>query len=210
MRGLAGRGAPALLKNPKTLNSAQERGWTLAWAHVRGGGELGRAWHEAATRAAKVTSVTDLEACADWLVAARLAAPGRVALVAESAGGLTAGAALMQRPGAYGAAVLQVGRLPCLRLPCTMHLRSAFSAIPMTLSRYGAVAQMCLTGERHCIRKQAYIGRNKQAGVDRRGPLQLEHAETGTPEVGLLLSSGQVLLLPRRRMSGCYIPTALP
>ena len=58
--------------NPQTLSPAQERGWTLAWAHVRGGGELGRAWHEAATRAAKAASVTDLEACADWLVAARL------------------------------------------------------------------------------------------------------------------------------------------
>ena len=74
---------------------------------MRGGGELGRAWHEAATRSAKLTSVTDLEACADWLAAAGLAAAGRLALVAESAGGLTAGAALVRRPGAYGAAVLQ-------------------------------------------------------------------------------------------------------
>ncbi len=85
----------------------QARGWTLAWAHVRGGGECGRAWHEAAVRRAKAASVADLEACADWLAAAGLAAPGRVALRGASAGGLAAGAALVRRPRRYGAAVLQ-------------------------------------------------------------------------------------------------------
>jgi prolyl oligopeptidase PreP (S9A serine peptidase family) len=74
---------------------------------VRGGGECGRAWHEAAVRRAKATSVSDLEACADWLAAAGLAAPGCVVLRGASAGGLAAGAALVRRPKRYGAAVLQ-------------------------------------------------------------------------------------------------------
>ena len=74
---------------------------------MRGGGECGRAWHEAAVRRAKATSVSDLEACADWLAATGLAAPGCVALRGASAGGLAAGAALVRRPKRYGAAVLQ-------------------------------------------------------------------------------------------------------
>lgn len=46
------------------------RGWVLALAHVRGGGELGRRWHAAGRGGAKATSVDDLEACLDHLVSA--------------------------------------------------------------------------------------------------------------------------------------------
>ena len=45
------------------------RGWVLALAHVRGGGELGRRWHTAGRGAAKANSAADLEACLDHLVA---------------------------------------------------------------------------------------------------------------------------------------------
>eukprot|EP00887_Chlorella_sp_A99_P000935 scaffold5.g935.t1 len=45
------------------------RGWVLALAHVRGGGELGRAWHAAGRAALKGNSGADLEACLDHLVA---------------------------------------------------------------------------------------------------------------------------------------------
>lgn len=44
------------------------RGWLLALAHVRGGGELGRRWHAAGRGAAKHKSVDDLEACLDLLL----------------------------------------------------------------------------------------------------------------------------------------------
>lgn len=46
------------------------RGWVLALAHVRGGGELGRGWHAAGRGKHKPTSATDLEACLQHLVAA--------------------------------------------------------------------------------------------------------------------------------------------
>ncbi|KAK9845992.1 hypothetical protein WJX81_007901 [Elliptochloris bilobata] len=128
--------------------SLLERGWTLAWAHVRGGCELGRAWHAAATRGAKVLSVTDLETCADWLVAAGLAAPGRVALVAESAGGLAAGAALVRRPGRYGAAVLQAPLVDALTtmldsgLPLTAHERDELGDPAAEPAEFAALAAL--------------------------------------------------------------------
>ncbi len=46
------------------------RGWVVALAHVRGGGELGRRWHAAGRGAHKANSVADLEACLDHLIAA--------------------------------------------------------------------------------------------------------------------------------------------
>lgn len=44
------------------------RGWVLALAHVRGGGELGRRWHAGGRGAHKANSAADLEACLDLLV----------------------------------------------------------------------------------------------------------------------------------------------
>lgn len=70
--------------------------WVVAIAHIRGGGELGRAWHRSATGAQKVLSVTDLEACMDWLVQQGYTQHGSIALEAHSAGALPA-AALVNR-----------------------------------------------------------------------------------------------------------------
>lgn len=44
------------------------RGWVVALAHVRGGGELGRRWHAAGRGAHKPNSIADLEACLDHLI----------------------------------------------------------------------------------------------------------------------------------------------
>ncbi|GAB4817005.1 hypothetical protein N2152v2_004051 [Parachlorella kessleri] len=107
--------------------SLLQRGWVLALAHVRGGGELGRRWHAAGRAANKQRSVEDLEACIDALVEAGLAQPGRLALEALSAGGLTAGALLNRRPGSVSAALLEAPFVDVLTamcdpgLPLTMH-----------------------------------------------------------------------------------------
>ncbi|EFN57461.1 hypothetical protein CHLNCDRAFT_51004 [Chlorella variabilis] len=94
------------------------RGWVLALAHVRGGGELGRRWHAAGRGGAKATSVDDLEACLDHLVSAGYTAPGMVALEAHSAGGLAAGALLNRRPNALGAALLEAPFVDVLSAMC--------------------------------------------------------------------------------------------
>lgn len=42
------------------------QGWLVVYAHVRGGGEVGRAWYEAATRQHKANSVADLKVRSSW------------------------------------------------------------------------------------------------------------------------------------------------
>lgn len=66
----------------------------LAVAHVRGGGHLGPAWHEAGRGGHNKAAVSalDLEACAELLVRLGLAHPQRIALEASSAGACGRGA----------------------------------------------------------------------------------------------------------------------
>jgi len=74
--------------------SLLRRGWAIAWAHVRGGGERGRAWHDAARQGNKVQSVWDLADAVSFLLARDLVTPGLLCVKASSAGGLTLGAVL--------------------------------------------------------------------------------------------------------------------
>ena len=83
------------------------RGWAVALAHVRGGGELGRRWHAAGRGAAKGASVSDLLACATALLDMGVAAPGRIAGHAVSAGGLTLAAAAASSPELFSALILE-------------------------------------------------------------------------------------------------------
>ncbi|MGY3412920.1 S9 family peptidase (plasmid) [Bradyrhizobium sp. 155] len=80
-----------------------DRGFRIAIAHVRGGGELGRAWHEAGRRRAKTTSIADFIACAEYTREVRLAS--NIYAMGESAGGVLVGAALNARPDLFCAAV---------------------------------------------------------------------------------------------------------
>ncbi len=80
-----------------------DRGFRIAIAHVRGGGELGRVWHEAGRRRTKPTSIADFVACAEYTREVGLASS--VYAMGESAGGVLVGAALNARPNLFRAAV---------------------------------------------------------------------------------------------------------
>ena len=86
-----------------------ERGGMLAIAHVRGGSELGRAWHEANVARGHATAVEDTIDVVEHLVRDRWIAPGRAALLGTSCGAATAGNAALSRPDLITAASLQVG-----------------------------------------------------------------------------------------------------
>jgi prolyl oligopeptidase len=71
-----------------------ERGGVYAYAHVRGGGELGEAWHQAAIKTRKMNSISDFIACAEFLFDERYTSSERLAIEGGSAGGILVGGAL--------------------------------------------------------------------------------------------------------------------
>lgn len=92
-----------------------ELGGIYAVAHVRGGGEYGRAWHQAGIRRRKQVSFDDCIAAAAWLIAQGYTCPARLAIGGQSNGGLTTAASITQRPDLFGAAVLHSAVLDMLR-----------------------------------------------------------------------------------------------
>jgi oligopeptidase B len=88
--------------------SLLDRGFTFAIAHVRGGGELGRAWYEAGKYEHKVRSFSDFEACARELIKRGLTTPPHLGIRGGSAGGLLVGATLNRDPSLFGAVVAEV------------------------------------------------------------------------------------------------------
>ena len=92
-----------------------EAGGIVALAHVRGGGEYGRSWHEAGKFAGRQKTFEDLIAAAEWLVEKKYARPERLAAYGGSNGGLTVAAAMVQRPDLFRAVVLDRPILDMLR-----------------------------------------------------------------------------------------------
>ena len=110
---------------------AMERGWIVAQAGVRGGGELGVQWHEQGKLEHKHNSFLDFIACAEYLIANRITHPNLIAAKGTSAGGTLVGhCALNLRPDLFKACILEVPFLdvlstlldPTLPLTVTDHL----------------------------------------------------------------------------------------
>jgi oligopeptidase B len=78
--------------------SLLDRGIMYAIAHVRGGGELGKPWHDAGRMHRKMNTFTDFTACGDFLVAKRYTSPERLVIEGGSAGGLLMGAMTNMAP----------------------------------------------------------------------------------------------------------------
>ena len=109
--------------------SLLERGWIIALAHIRGGGEMGRTWYLDGKLLHKQNTFTDFIACAEFLVAQRYTQPSRLACFGRSAGGLLMGAVVTQRPDLFAACIAGV---PFVDVINTMLDRS----IPLTVPEY--------------------------------------------------------------------------
>jgi oligopeptidase B len=88
--------------------SLVDRGVTVAVAHIRGGGEMGKTWHDAGRMMNKKTTFTDFIACAEYLVSHGYGSKERLVIEGRSAGGLLMGAVLNMRPDLFKAAVVGV------------------------------------------------------------------------------------------------------
>lgn len=90
-------------------------GGVYVLANLRGGGEYGPGWHQAAIREKKQKSYDDMAAIAEALVAAGITRPERLAIQGGSNGGLMVGAVMLQRPELFRAVVCQVPLLDMKR-----------------------------------------------------------------------------------------------
>ena len=93
-----------------------DKGIVIAWAHVRGGGENGEDWHYAGQKLKKENTISDFTACAEYLIKQGYTSPHKLALRGTSAGGITIGGALTQRPDLFALAIVNVGVVNALRV----------------------------------------------------------------------------------------------
>jgi oligopeptidase B len=108
---LYGYGAYGISMDP-SFNSDRlsllDRGFVYAIAHIRGGGDLGKPWHEDGRMLKKKNTFTDFIAAAEYLIAEKYSSPEKLAIMGGSAGGLLMGAVTNLRPDLFRAVVALV------------------------------------------------------------------------------------------------------
>ncbi len=82
-----------------------ERGGVFAVAHVRGGGEYGEDWHLAGKLLTKHNTWKDFIACAEYLINQKYTSTSRLAIEGGSAGGITIGRSITERPDLFAVAI---------------------------------------------------------------------------------------------------------
>jgi prolyl oligopeptidase len=96
-----------------------ERGGILGTCHVRGGGEFGDAWHRGGQMQTKPNTWKDLIACSEFVIQRKFTRSDLLAIAGGSAGGITVGRALTERPDLFAAVVPSVGLMDALRMEFT-------------------------------------------------------------------------------------------
>jgi oligopeptidase B len=109
--------------------SLLDRGFVLAYAHIRGGGDMGKPWHDAGRLMQKMNTFTDFIAVTEYLVAHGYGDPRRVSMEGGSAGGLLMGAVANLRPDLYRAVLSHV---PFVDVMNTM----LDPTLPLTIAEY--------------------------------------------------------------------------
>ena len=109
--------------------SLLDRGVVIAYAHIRGGGEMGDSWHDAGKMMVKRNTFSDFIAAAEQLVAKGYGAKGRIAIEGGSAGGLLMGAVVNERPDLFRVVLSHV---PFVDVMNTM----LDASLPLTVAEY--------------------------------------------------------------------------
>jgi prolyl oligopeptidase len=116
MRGYGGFGLPLYPVYSGVIGRLWlEQGGVFVLANIRGGGEFGPSWHQAATKTNRQRSYDDFIAVAEDLIRRKITSPRRLGLEGASNGGLLVGVMLNQRPELFHAAVVKVPALDLLR-----------------------------------------------------------------------------------------------
>lgn len=92
-----------------------EKGGVFVVANIRGGGEYGPKWHQAALKENRQKAYDDFIAVSEDLIQRKVTSPSRLAIRGGSNGGLLVGAVMTQRPDLYGAVLCWVPLLDMIR-----------------------------------------------------------------------------------------------
>ena len=129
---LYGYGAYGISIDPSFASdrlSLLDRGFVYAIAHIRGGGDLGKPWHEDGRLLHKRNTFTDFIAAAEYLIAQKYTSSDRLAIMGGSAGGLLMGAVTNLRPDLFAVVVATV--------PFVDSLNTMLDAsLPLTVGEY--------------------------------------------------------------------------
>ena len=109
--------------------SLLDRGVVYAVAHIRGGGELGKPWHDAGRMKQKRNTFTDFIAAAEHLIEQRYTTPEKLVIEGGSAGGLLMGAVANMRPDLFR---MVISHVPFVEVLNTMLDES----LPLTVGEY--------------------------------------------------------------------------
>jgi prolyl oligopeptidase len=109
-----------------------EAGGADVTCHVRGGGHYGDRWHSSGRKETKPNSWLDFIACAEHLVREGYTSPERLVALGVSAGGITVGRAIVDRPDLFAGTVIENGLLDLVRLermPSGEHQSHEFGSV---------------------------------------------------------------------------------
>ncbi|WP_299433851.1 prolyl oligopeptidase family serine peptidase [uncultured Aquimarina sp.] len=102
------------MNSVKIMTWVQEGG-IFAIAHVRGGGEKGDAWYKGGYKDTKPNSWKDFIACGEYLIHKKYTSKKKIAVNGGSAGGITVGRALTERPDLFASVIINVGKMNTIR-----------------------------------------------------------------------------------------------
>jgi len=164
---LTGYGAYAINYDPyfdPTILAFLERGGVRAFAHVRGGGEYGEDWHLAGQKLTKQHTIDDFIAGGEYLIEHKYTSAAHLAGEGTSAGGITIGRAITERPELFGAALIRVGDTNSLRA-------ETMASGPANIPEFGTVTEP--DGFKALFAMDAY-----------------QHVKANTPYPAVLLTTG--------------------
>ena len=129
LNGYGSYGAPSFATFSSTRVSLLDRGFVFAIAHIRGGGEMGKPWHDQGRMMSKKNTFTDFIAVAEQLIADKYTSKDRLVIEGGSAGGLLMGAVTNMRPDLFK---IVVSRVPFVDVINTMLDES----LPLTVGEF--------------------------------------------------------------------------
>jgi oligopeptidase B len=129
LTGYGSYGYPMPITFSSNRLSLLDRGFVFAIAHIRGGGDLGKPWHDDGRMMKKRNTFTDFIACAERLARDGYTAPEHLAIEGGSAGGLLMGAVTNMRPDLFG---VVISKVPFVDVINTM----LDETLPLTVAEY--------------------------------------------------------------------------